>query len=46
MPAMKQVTGIFATLLIGSGAMLGCGGSTATNAVVAKYSFGSHAALA
>jgi len=32
MPAMKQVTGIFATLLLGTGAMLGCGGSAATNA--------------
>jgi Spy/CpxP family protein refolding chaperone len=32
MPAMKQVTGILATLLFGTGAMLGCGGSAATNA--------------
>jgi len=32
MPAMKQVTGIFATLLLGTGALLGCGGSAATNA--------------
>jgi len=33
MPAMKQVTGIFVTLLLlGSGAMLGCGGSAATSA--------------
>jgi Spy/CpxP family protein refolding chaperone len=29
---MKQVTGFFATLLLGTGAMLGCGGSVATNA--------------
>jgi Spy/CpxP family protein refolding chaperone len=29
---MNQVTGLFVTLLLGTGAMLGCGGSTATNA--------------
>jgi Spy/CpxP family protein refolding chaperone len=29
---MKQVTGIFATLLLGTGALLGCGGSAAINA--------------
>jgi Spy/CpxP family protein refolding chaperone len=32
MPAMKQVTGLFATFLLGTGAVLGCGGSAATNA--------------
>jgi Spy/CpxP family protein refolding chaperone len=32
MPAIKQVTGIFATLLLGSGAVLGCGGSASTRA--------------
>lgn len=32
MPAMKQVTVTFAALLLGTGAMLGCGGSAATNA--------------
>lgn len=32
MPAMRQVTGILATLLLGTGGMLGCGGSAATNA--------------
>jgi Spy/CpxP family protein refolding chaperone len=30
MPAMKQVTGIFATLLLGTCAILGCGGSAAS----------------
>jgi Spy/CpxP family protein refolding chaperone len=29
---MRQVTGILATLLLGTGGMLGCGGSAATNA--------------
>jgi Spy/CpxP family protein refolding chaperone len=29
---MKQVTGIFATLLLGAGTVLGCGGSSAANA--------------
>jgi Spy/CpxP family protein refolding chaperone len=29
---MKQVTGLFATFLLGTGAVLGCGGSAATNA--------------
>jgi Spy/CpxP family protein refolding chaperone len=32
MPAMKRVTGIFATSLLGTAAMLGCAGSAATNA--------------
>jgi Spy/CpxP family protein refolding chaperone len=32
MPATKQVTGLFAMLLLGTGAMLGCGGSAAANA--------------
>jgi Spy/CpxP family protein refolding chaperone len=32
MPVMKQVTRIFATLLFGTGAMLGCGASAATSA--------------
>jgi Spy/CpxP family protein refolding chaperone len=32
MPVTKQLTGILATLLLGTGAMLGCGGSAATNA--------------
>ena len=32
MAAMKQVTGIFATLLLGTGALLGCSGSAATSA--------------
>jgi Spy/CpxP family protein refolding chaperone len=32
MPALKRVTGIFVTLLLGTGAMLGCGGSAATHA--------------
>jgi Spy/CpxP family protein refolding chaperone len=32
MPATKQMSGILATLLLGTGAMLGCGGSAATGA--------------
>ena len=32
MPALKRVTGVFVTLLLGTGAMLGCGGSAATHA--------------
>jgi Spy/CpxP family protein refolding chaperone len=33
---MKQLSGIFATLLLGTGAMLGCGGSAATRAPAAS----------
>jgi Spy/CpxP family protein refolding chaperone len=32
MPVMKQVTGVFATLLLCNSGMLGCGGSAATSA--------------